>query len=349
MKMGLKFASSRSLLITMLIFLIVLAAAILILRENLSLMLQALYRANYLYVPLAVFAYLFGLLIWSLRWRVSLSTVGHHLSIKSAYVIIFGGIFINNITPFTYSGGDPIARAYILKKTQNVPYSRGFATILAEYVVDLPVYISLLIFGFLVSLKQMDIWYDVFMFLIWLAFIVGWSFFFRHVLSSTTGTKRIARFASRLAKVFHRRIKVSKIERSIKRFYLSSEKIIRNRRVIFYVTICTVSILTMAIIRLYIIFLALGYTPTIPMLFFAVTLPALVGMVPVLPGGLGTVDAAIASVFLLSGAPIEIAISATLIERAITLVFSTLIGAGAISYLGIKHGNTKRPRVKKPL
>jgi len=348
MKKGPGFVDSRSLLVSMLVFLAVLAAALLILRENLGSMLQALYRAKFFYIPLAVFTYLFGLLVWSLRWRLTLSTVGHRLPIKSLYVIIFGGIFINNITPFTYAGGDPIARAYILKKTQNVPYSCGFATILSEYVVDLPIYISLLIFGFLISLKQMDIWYDIFMFSFWIAFLFGWSLFFFHVLSSTTGSKKIADFTSRLAKIFRREVNVVKVERSIKGFYHSSEQIIKNRKIIFGVTILTVTIWVLAIARLYIIFQALGYTPSIPMLFFAVTLPALVGMIPVLPGGLGTVDATIASVFLLFGVPIQIAISATLIERAITLVFSTLVGAGAISYLGIKQGNARRLKAKKP-
>ena len=68
----------------------------------------------------------------------------------------------------------------------------------------------------------------------------------------------------------------------------------------------------------------------------AMTLPSIAGLVPFLPGGLGTVDATMVSVFLLFGVPLEIAISATLIERAISLVLSTLVGACALSYLGIK-------------
>jgi len=346
MKKQLKFVQRRSILVTMLIFLVALAAAVIILRENLNSMLQALYRANYFLLPLAVFVYLFGLFVWSLRWHVTLSTAGHRIPIRSIYVVIFGGIFINNITPFTYAGGDPIARAYILKKTKNVPYSCGFATILAEYVVDLPVYIFLLISAVLISLEQTDFWYIIFMIGILIAFIIGWSLFFVHVLSSTTGTRRIAKFVSKLTKVFRREIKVAKIERNLKGFYCSSEQIIKNRKVVLYVIIFTAIIWSIAITRLYVIFMALGYAPRLPMLLFAITMPALVGMIPLLPGGLGTVDATIASVFLFFGTPLEIAISATLIERAITLVFSTLVGAGAISYLGIKHRNATKS--KKP-
>jgi uncharacterized protein (TIRG00374 family) len=348
MRKGPGFFNKRSILVFLLLFLVVVAAAFLILRENLGSMLQALYRANLLYLLLAVFAYLFGLVIWSLRWHLTLNTAGYIVPIRSIYVIILGGIFINNITPFTYAGGDPIARAYILKRTQAVPYSSGFATILAEYIMDLPVYISLLIFGFLISLKHVDLWYGIFVFLVWLSFLVGWSLFFFRVLSSATGAKRIARLASRLAKIFHRKVKAAGLERSMRRFYSSSEQIIKNRRIIVGITVLTVTIWAFAITRLYLIFQALSYTPSLPMLFFALTLPALVGMIPALPGGLGTVDATILSVFLIFGTPLQIAVSATLIERAITLVFSTLVGASAISYLGIRQGNFRKRGAEKP-
>jgi uncharacterized membrane protein YbhN (UPF0104 family) len=41
-------------------------------------------------------------------------------------------------------------------------------------------------------------------------------------------------------------------------------------------------------------------------------------------------------VFLMCGIPPIIAFSATLIERAISYVLSTIVGAAAVSYLGIK-------------
>lgn len=348
MKRELTLIGGKSLLVFLLIFLAVLAAAVLILRENIGSMIQAIFTANFYFVPLAVLVYLFGLVVWSMRWHVTLATVGYQVNIRSIYVVIFGGIFVNNVHPFTYLGGDPVARAYLLKKTQNVPYSCGFATILSEYVVDLPIYISLLMFGVLNSFKLPSILYDFFVFGVWIAFIVGWSFFFMRVLSSAIGTKRLAHFASRLARVFRRHVKEAKLERSIKGFYFNSARIIKTRKVVVYVVILTAAIWAIAITRLYIIFLALGYTPQIPMLLLALTLPALVGLIPSLPGGLGTVDFTIAGVFLAFGVPSQIAISAMLIERAITLGFSTLVGFGAISYLGIKQGNPKKPRARRP-
>jgi len=178
--------------------------------------------------------------------------------------------------------------------------------------------------------------------------MAGWGYLFVRVFSTTAGTKRIAHLAFGLSKFIRRPVKEAKMEKSIKEFFTSTHQIIRSRKVIFYVIALTGAIWAVVFLRLYIIFQALGYTPTLPMLFFAITLPALVGMIPVLPGGIGTVDATLVSVFLFSGVPIEIAISATLIERAITFVFSTAVGSAAFYYLGLKNIGSKRPRARKP-
>jgi uncharacterized protein (TIRG00374 family) len=313
------------------------AAAAILLHENLAMMILAFQMANYAFVLLALFAYLSGLIFWSLRWHVTLSTVGHNIPIRSIYLIIFGGIFINNITPFTYAGGDPVARAYILKKTQRVPYHSGFATILTEFIIDLPIYFSLLMLGFLLSIQGAALSYIVLAFVTWLATLLLWSLFFFKVISNATGSESVARAMGRVMKFLRRRTNKLKLKKSVERFYSRADLIITNRRVVFYVILLTVTLWVLAIARLYLIFTAFKWTPPLQMLLFAVTLPAIVGMIPFLPGGLGTVDATIASVFLLFGAPLGIAISVTLVERLITLVFSTLVGAGAISYLGIKY------------
>jgi len=68
----------------------------------------------------------------------------------------------------------------------------------------------------------------------------------------------------------------------------------------------------------------------------AVTVPLIAGAIPFLPGGLVLVEASMAGVFMACGIPRIIAASATLIERAISYVLSTIVGAAAVSYLGVK-------------
>ena len=331
-----RLARRRALLLPLLIFVVILVAALLFLRENFPLMVQALGGANYGFVFLALFVYLLGLAFWAGRWHVTLSTVGYPVPTRSLYVVIFGGIFINNITPFTYAGGDPIARTYILRKTHDVPYSSGFSTILAEFILDIPLYFTLLMLGTLLAAQVLAIWYAPLVVGIWLAVMVIWVLIFTRMLSRTTASGRLAGFVARVGKIFRRRIDKAKLEESVRKFYSGSSLIIKNRKVVVFVIAITAALWILGMARLFLILHALDHPPPLHMLLFAVTLPAIVGMVPLLPGGLGTVDMTITSVLYVFGAPLEIAMSATLIERAITLVFSTFVGAGALSYLGIK-------------
>jgi len=347
MAKGIGFPGLRKLSLLLVVFVLVLATAVLLLEQNLYSMILALQRADYFFVLLALFAYLIGLVFWTLRWRITLSTVGYLLRMRNIYLVILGGIFINNVTPFTYAGGDPFARSYILKKTQKVPYSCGLATILTEFIIDFPIYFSLIALGILLSVYWTSLWYLIFVVTVWMAILVGWSWIFTKVLSRAAGARLIAGALSRVMKFFRKSSNKLKLKKTVERFYSKADCIVTNRRVVVYVILLSVVLWIFAISRLYFIFLAFRYTPPLHMLVFAVTLPAIVGMIPVLPGGLGTVDATIASVFLVFGTPLGIAISATLIERAITLVFSTFVGAGSLSYLGIKYRNTTAPKARR--
>jgi uncharacterized protein (TIRG00374 family) len=93
--------------------------------------------------------------------------------------------------------------------------------------------------------------------------------------------------------------------------------------------------------RIWVILFALGQQTSFAAPLLAVTIPLLAGLIPLLPGGLVLVEGSMVGVFLLCGVPPEIAIAATLIERAISYVLSTIVGAAAVSYLGIKLWKNK--------
>mgnify|MGYP005621666791 CR=1 FL=1 len=97
------------------------------------------------------------------------------------------------------------------------------------------------------------------------------------------------------------------------------------------------------VFRLYIIFLALGYHAELSMLFIAASLPIIVGLIPFLPGGLVLVEGSLISIFALFGVPLNLAMAATLIERGISFVLSTMVGAGVFSYLGVKMARKPVP------
>ena len=149
-------------------------------------------------------------------------------------------------------------------------------------------------------------------------------------------SKRVGGFVMRLIKRIRKGTKTRRITGGISRFYTDAQTIVSRRTIVVTVILFSVTLWTISVLRLFIIFQALGYTPSISMIILAATVPWIVGLLPLLPGGLGTVDAALVSVFLIFGAPLDLALSAALIERAISFVFSTIAGAGALSYLTFK-------------
>ena len=335
-----RFAARRTLLLAILVVLIVVIAASIFAREDLYAMFQALSRANPMLVILAFGVYLFGVAFWAGRWNVTLSRVGHRVGLRNLYVVILGGIFVNNVTPFTYSGGDPVARAYLLNKTQRISYSSGFATILGEFILDFPVFLSFVMIGLLLSTKWTPIWPALMIVMFWVAIIIGWSLLFWHVLRGKMAAARIGGLLARIMGFFRRPANKKRITRGIKKFYAEAERIISSRKVAFYVITFSAILWLFGIARLFVIFKALEYwyTPPLEMLVLATTLPWMAGLIPLLPAGIGTVDVAMILIFMKFMPPelYPIAAAAWAIERAISFLFGTVVGACALSYLGVR-------------
>ncbi len=335
-KQILKIHPRRFLLIFLLVLVVAVLALFLLARENLYGMLRTLGSANYLLVLFALGVYVTGTMVWAIRWHVTLSTVGHTVSIRDLVLTVYGGLFINNVTPLTYAGGDPIARSYLLNKTQKIPFSSGFATIFTEYVLDLPVYFSLVTFGLLMSVRVTPIWAVLMSLLILAILVAAFASMFSYVTRNRLAAKRVGGFITRVVRRVRGRANPRRIAGGISRFHVDAQAIVSRRTIVLCVIALSAALWALAVLRLFIIFHALGYAPLISMIALAATVPWIVGMVPLLPGGLGTVDAALVSIFLVFGVPPELALGAALIERAISFAFSTIAGAGALSYLTFK-------------
>lgn len=73
---------------------------------NFEKMILALLSADVKFILLAFVGQLVFILFWAKRWEVSLSAMGSvKNSLKDLYLILFSSKFINNVTPFSYSGG----------------------------------------------------------------------------------------------------------------------------------------------------------------------------------------------------------------------------------------------------
>jgi hypothetical protein len=307
-------------------------------RENLYAIFRVLGNANPVLIISAFGIYLLGVAFWAKRWKITLSQSGHEVGVRSLYPVVLGGIFINNVTPFTYSGGDPIARVYLLKHVQRVPYPTGFATIISEFILDFPVFFSFVMAGLFMWVGIAHAWLAMLLIGFWLAVLSCWCIFFRRVLNSKRAVSAMSRLVAGVVRFFRRRARKMKIAGGVKRFWKQTEDIVRTPKTAARVIILSAVLWLLGVARLYVIFRALGYLPPVPMLLLAITIPWMAGLIPLLPAGIGTVDAAAFLIFAQFMPPglYSIAIAAWLVERAISFLFATAIGAFALSYLGIR-------------
>jgi len=127
----------------------------------------------------------------------------------------------------------------------------------------------------------------------------------------------------------------------VRNFFESTRAVLHDKKKA--VTISTIALLLNLVnmMRIWLILFALGWNASLAAPLLAVTVPLLAGIIPFLPGGLVLVETSMVGVFVLCGIPLTIAISATLIERAISYILSTIVGAAATSYLGVKLWKNK--------
>lgn len=304
--------------------------------ENFYQMLEAVKRADHWLIASAIAIYFISVAIWATRWQAALSFIDCRMSFSKRYLILCATIFLNNITPVARVGGDPFGRVYMSRKLANTSYSSTVAAVIGEHALTPLVVVSFLMAGLILQFGKGSIELTSILAVIWflaaLGAVFGPRFFFRRRIA----IKRVSDIASRVLGWFGQRERIREMLRGIEAFYASTYATIGKWRNVLAIGSLTLLVGALDILRLYVIFVALGYQPTLPMLLVASSLPTIVGLIPFLPGGLVLVEGSLISVFALFGVPLNLAMAATLIERGISFVLSTMIGAGVFSYLGIK-------------
>jgi uncharacterized protein (TIRG00374 family) len=311
-------------------------AAWLLTHENFYQMFAAIRGANGLLIASAIAIYYVSVAVWAARWQTALCSINCGTSFGIRYSIICAAIFLNNITPVARVGGDPFGRVYMLHKLENKSYSAGMASSIGEHALTPLVIISFLMAGLFLQFGGRSIQLSVILAVAWAVAALGTIFLPRLFFKKRIAAKVINSVIKRVLSWFRKRENAQAIMRGIETFYASSYATIDKLKKVLVIGSLTLLIGALEILRIYTIFLALGYHPQISMLLIAASLPTIVGLIPFLPGGLILVEGSFISIFALFGVPLNLALAATLIERGISFVLSTIVGAVVFSYLGVR-------------
>ncbi len=326
----------RAVFLAVLAIVLMAVAGWLLSRENFYQMFGAIRSANRLLIVAAIAVYFLSVGLWASRWQVALSFINSRISFGVRYLILCATIFLNNITPGARVGGDPFGRVYMMHRLENTSYSSGMASIIGEHALTPLIVISFFMAGLLLQFGRGSLQLTLILIAVWALAAFAAVFIPRIFFRKRVAVKGISSITSRVLGWFGKRGKVQETIEGIEAFYSSSYATIDKWKKVLVIGSLALLIGALDVFRLYTIFLALGYHPPISMLLIASSLPTIVGLIPFLPGGLVLIEGSLISVFALFGVPLDLAMAATVIERGISFVLSTIVGAVVFSYLGVK-------------
>ena len=252
------------------------------------------------YIILAVATYFLSVFLYTLRWKTILRRMGYLTDTFYLTAIILGGIFFNNITPSSKTGGEPV-KIYWLKEKFNVPLAHGTISIFYEKGVEaipfliLTAYVSSILKDYIPGGIARDITLVV--------LIIG------------GGAYRLRR-----------------------RFTMPRLKVLIDLlkdKFTFFVTLTTSSLVWLLdILRFKLISLALGAQLPLHIIAVMSFLYFVLGAAPLTPGGIGVVEGGFTAAIIGLGVAAPLAIGIVIIERLISYVLSTAIGGVFMVYLG---------------
>ena len=298
---------------------------------------EALKLSNLWLVLLAIVIQIFTYFLYTWRWNIINKTANMDLGIKKSLPMVLVSLAVNNITPSGRGGGEPV-RAYILAKEHGYELKNTFATVVADRMLDTFPFIVLAI----ITIISMILYFDIAQ---WLVVVLVLSVivisailliliymcinlnFGRRVEGWIVGVVR--RFSKKDSSDLE-----NKVHENIFGFQKTMKLLISDKNVLYTSIPLSFLIWIMEIMRVYVVFLAFGATLNVIVIGEVFILASLVGMIPLLPGGLGAVDGLMIGFYSKAGVAYSLAAPVTLIERAISFWLATIIGLIILPYYG---------------
>ncbi|WP_297534369.1 lysylphosphatidylglycerol synthase transmembrane domain-containing protein [Thermococcus sp.] len=305
-------------------------------------------RTRWYYLLLAAVMEILGLLAWGMRWRVLIESLNMKAPFGKILRALLAGIFVNNVTPGARGGGEPV-RMYFLAKEIERPYGRVFATVMMDRILDTVPIVIMLAFSTVyvyslgsLSLTLILIGLDV-VFAVITGIAVG-------ILLSEKKTKGLLYWIYRLFERFmpkkaekYRDKFVKAVEVDVPRFQSDFRFLMGHKKTFLLALIYSSASWFFTVLRTYCVFGAIEYPVKVIDVMVVQMVGIVVGMLSVIPGGTGLIEAVNSAVYVLLGINKEVAVTATLLDRLISYWIPTGVGAVVTTHFGV------RLRAKKSL
>ena len=299
--------------------------------------LSAVELADPWYLVLAVLIQFAIYGLWTQRWSINVNSVAIHIKKIHLLPMLLVGLAVNNITPSARGGGEPV-RGYILSKYSKTSFEKSFATVIADRGLDTFPFMVLAVITIISVVLFMSLSNLVVVGLI--AAVIGLLILFLVALYMSLNKefgKKATLWIVSIIKRFSRK-EHSKLEENalsaIHGFQNSMRTMVKDRNVLMYGLPLSFVIWIFEILRVYVVFLAFHVSVSPIVIAEVFIISTLLGMIPLLPGGLGAVDGVMILLFSAAGIPPSISAAATIVERLISFWMTTIIGTATLPYFG---------------
>ncbi|WP_458455336.1 UPF0104 family protein [Methanobrevibacter sp.] len=298
----------------------------------------ALKVANLGLIALAIAVQVFTYFLYTLRWQVINRIAGMDEKITKLLPMILVGLAVNNITPSGRGGGEPV-RAYILSKDNDeYSFDETLATVVADRALDTFPFVVLaaITISSMALFFNFDLWLLVVM-VIAVIVIIAILIILIYMCINPSFGKRVDGWVIGLVRRFYKKNSEefeNTIHNSIFGFQNTMRLVISDRKGLVISLIISFVIWIFEILRVYIVFLAFGANVNLIIIGEVFIVASLVGMIPLLPGGLGAVDGLMIIFYSAAGVSPSVSAAATVIERLISFWMATIIGMVILPYYG---------------
>lgn len=299
--------------------------------------LDALQMANLYLIALAIGVQVATYYLYTLRWKILNDMVDIRCSTIKLLPMILVGLAVNNITPSGRGGGEPV-RAYLLAKEENYPMQETFATVVADRALDTFPFVVLAVITIIAMTLyfNLDLWLLVVMILAVIFIVIILAMIIYMSINPNFG-KKVDGWIIGLVRRFYKKNSSEleeRIHNIIADFQNTMKLVIYNKKVMYYALPLSFVIWIAEILRVYIVFLAFGANISPIVIGEVFIVASLVGMIPLLPGGLGAVDGIMILFYSAAGVTASVSAAATVIERLISFWMATILGMCILPHYG---------------
>ena len=298
---------------------------------------EALKLSNLWLVLLAIVIQIFTYFLYTWRWNIINKTADMDLGIKKSLPMVLVSLAVNNITPSGRGGGEPV-RAYLLAKEGHFKFEDTFATVIADRALDTFPFVILAILTIIgiIFTFSLDIKLIAFLVIMVTLITAGVILLLYVCINEAFGVKLtswIIKIVSRFYKKFNEDTEERIID-AVKTFQARMNALLRERSIIYYALPLSFVIWVFEILRVYVVFLAFGARVSPIIIGEVFILASFVGMVPLLPGGLGAVDGIMILFYANAGITASLSAAATVVERLISFWMTTFVGLIFLTMFG---------------